>query len=110
LGINSRHIIGDTDIVAGNMLATEYVIKEMARVFERKHEFAEKLLAILEAGQRAGGDIRGERPAALVIVPYETGRSLNLRVDDSLDPLKGLRRIFEKQNGRMKFPKENYEK
>lgn len=91
------HITGDKYIVAGNMLATENVLKEMARAFEREHEFAEKLLVTLEAGQRAGGDVRGERSAALVIVPYDSGRSLNLKVDDSLDPIKDLRRVFEKQ-------------
>jgi uncharacterized Ntn-hydrolase superfamily protein len=91
------HIIGDTYIVAGNMLANENVIGEMARAFKKEHEFAEKLLATLEAGKLAGGDVRGERSAALVIVPYETGRSLNLKVDDSLAPIKDLRRLFEKQ-------------
>lgn len=91
------HLMGDGYVVAGNMLATETVIVGMARAFEREHGFAEKLLATLEAGQQAGGDARGERSAALLIAPYEAGRSLNLKVDDSLDPIKDLRRLFEKQ-------------
>lgn len=91
------HIIGKNYIVAGNLLASEKVIKEMAKSFERGGEFAEKLLFALEAGKEAGGDIRGERSAALVIAHYKIGGILSLRVDDHSDPIKELKQLFEKQ-------------
>ena len=91
-----QHIIGENYIVAGNLLASEDVIKEMAKAFEKGHTFVEKLLLALEAGKEAGGDIRGERSAALLVTPYEAiGRSLDLKVDDHPDPVKELCRLFK---------------
>jgi uncharacterized Ntn-hydrolase superfamily protein len=53
----------------------------------------------LEAAQREGGDIRGKQSAAILVVPAEsTGRPwadrvMDLRVEDSADPVKELRRL-----------------
>ena len=51
------HIEGENYSVQGNILAGEEVVKAMARTFESsKGELAERLMAVLEAGQAAGGD------------------------------------------------------
>jgi uncharacterized Ntn-hydrolase superfamily protein len=61
------------------------------------------MLAALDAAQAVGGDIRGKQSAALVIVkPKSTGepwkdRIFDLRVDDSPEPLKELRRLVTLQ-------------
>lgn len=92
------HIIGKDYVVAGNFLANDNVVKEMAKAFEKGNEFVEKLVLTLEAGKKAGGDRRGERSAALVVVSStNTGVNLDLRVDNNYQPIKELRQLFEKR-------------
>jgi tetratricopeptide (TPR) repeat protein len=61
------------------------------------------MLAALDAAQAAGGDIRGRQSAALIVVTGKpTGlpwkdRTFDLRVDDSPEPLKELRRLVRLQ-------------
>jgi predicted Zn-dependent protease len=61
------------------------------------------MMAALEAAQAAGGDIRGKQSAALIVVTGKpTGRPwadriFDLRVDDSPEPLKELRRLLTLQ-------------
>jgi uncharacterized Ntn-hydrolase superfamily protein len=83
--------------VAGNMLVGERVIGAMAEAYEanRGIELAERLLRALEAGQAAGGDKRGRQSAALRIATTEEYPHLDIRVDDHLDPVVELRRLFE---------------
>jgi uncharacterized Ntn-hydrolase superfamily protein len=59
---------------------------------------AERLLASLDAGELAGGDIRGRQSAAILVVPatgaaWET--SVSLRVEDHPEPLTELRRLMQ---------------
>ena len=72
----------------------------MSHAFERTNgDLAERMLAALDAAQEAGGDIRGEQSAALIVVTGKpTGRVwadrvFDLRVDDSAEPLRELRRL-----------------
>ncbi len=75
----------------------------MAKAFqEAKGDLAERMLAALDAGQAAGGDIRGRQSAALIVVsgdknakPWE--RIFDVRVDDAAEPLKELRRLVQLQ-------------
>lgn len=92
------HLAGDGFSVAGNMLAGAQVIEETARSYEAGHSmaFAERLLAALEAGERAGGDKRGKQAAALLICTTEAYPFLDLRVDDHAEPLAELRRLYAK--------------
>jgi uncharacterized Ntn-hydrolase superfamily protein len=76
----------------------------MSRAFETtKGDLAERMMVALEAAQTAGGDIRGKQSAAIVVVTGKpTGRAwedriFDLRVDDSPDPLKELRRLITLQ-------------
>lgn len=68
-------------------------------------DLASRLLLALEAGQREGGDIRGQQSSALVVVegqrqdrPWD-GRLVDLRVDDSDRPLVELRRLLDVNRG-----------
>jgi len=60
-----------------------------------------RLLATLLAGDRAGGDRRGRQSAALLVVTeegaYEGGSDeyADLRVDDHLDPVPELARLYD---------------
>ena len=92
---------GDGFSVAGNMLASERVIRETAKAYEgTKKTFAERLLAALEAGEAAGGDKRGKQSAALLIYSTEEYPALDLRVDDHVEPLSELRRLYDKAHER----------
>jgi len=95
------HLVGENYVVAGNMLVGSRVIEAMAQTFENSEgELVERMLKALEAGQEAGGDKRGRMSAALLIASQqriETTPILDLRVDEHHDPVKELRRIFEKK-------------
>lgn len=74
----------------------------MANAFkESKGPLAERMLEALEAGQLAGGDIRGQQSAFLLVVKAKsTGKSwedraIDLRVDDHAEPIKELGRLLK---------------
>ena len=86
----------------GNILAGEDVVKAMGKAFEETEgELADKLMAALFAGQEAGGDIRGQQSAALLVVQENSGyggfndRYIDLRVDDAEKPIEELQRLLE---------------
>jgi len=92
---------GENFACQGNILASEEVVKNMAKAFQgSKGELGERLIAALEAGQEAGGDSRGMQSAALLLVRDGWGygglndRYRDLRVDDHPEPIKELRRIY----------------
>jgi uncharacterized Ntn-hydrolase superfamily protein len=94
-------VSGDGFSVAGNMLASERVVRETARAFQNsKKTFAERLIAALEAGEAAGGDKRGKQSAALLVYSTEDYPELDLRVDDHAEPLAELRRLYDKAHER----------
>jgi uncharacterized Ntn-hydrolase superfamily protein len=70
-----------------------------------KLEFPEKLLEALEAGEAAGGDVRGKQSAALLIVGPNveknswSGRLIDLRVEDHPDPIPELKRLLRLHRG-----------
>ena len=80
------------------MLAGPSVLEETRRVYAEAKAlpFAERLLAAMEAGEAAGGDKRGKQGAALRIHTTEDYPFLDLRVDDHAEPLKELRRLYQK--------------
>ncbi len=87
--------------VQGNTLAGPEVVDAMVSSIESSSgPLAERLLAALDAGQRAGGDWRGMQTAALVVVKPLGGasgfsdRAVDLRVDDHKTPLAELRRLL----------------
>jgi uncharacterized Ntn-hydrolase superfamily protein len=96
----SGHLIGDGFSVQGNMLGSTEVLPAMAQAFAAaRGDLADRLLASLTAGQDAGGDLRGRQSAALLVVSGEPptdeddGVRMDLRVDDSDDPVAQLRML-----------------
>jgi uncharacterized Ntn-hydrolase superfamily protein len=85
-----------TDVsVAGNMLAGPDVVQRTLTAFEAATgPMAERLLAALEAGEKAGGDKRGKQSAALKIATHDPYPDLDIRADDHPDPLRELRRLY----------------
>jgi uncharacterized Ntn-hydrolase superfamily protein len=82
-----------------NMMATDRVWPEMAAAFAASDgPLARRLLAALDAGEAAGGDVRGRQSAALLVVPASGEpwqRSVELRVEDHVAPLDELRRLLD---------------
>jgi uncharacterized Ntn-hydrolase superfamily protein len=101
---SAGHLIGKNFSVQANLMLNDKVWPAMAQAFENsKGDLAERMLAALDAAQAVGGDIRGKQSAALVVVTGKpTGqswkdRTFDLRVDDSPEPLKELRRLVTLQ-------------
>ncbi len=85
----------------GNLLAGPEVVDEMAKAFEAgKGRLAWRLMAAMEAGEKAGGDRRGKQSAAILVVREKGGpsglndRAIDFRVDDHQDPIPELARIL----------------
>ena len=92
--------IGDSYSAQANIMLKNTVWDKMGEAYEKTDgDLAYRLLAALDAAQKEGGDLRGKQSAAIMIVTINpTGnvyldRPYNLRVEDSPDPLKELRRL-----------------
>jgi uncharacterized Ntn-hydrolase superfamily protein len=93
---------GSVYTAQANMMAKAGVPEAMAAAFESgSGPLAERMVAALEAAQRAGGDIRGRQSAAILVVrgqstgkPWED-RLVDLRVEDNPDPLAELSRLLK---------------
>jgi uncharacterized Ntn-hydrolase superfamily protein len=107
----SGHLVGEGFSVQGNMLGSPDVLPAMARAFTAASgSLPDRLLASLGAGQDAGGDLRGRQSAALLVVSgspatdEDDGVRIDLRVDDSGDPvaqlrmLRNLQRAYEERD------------
>ncbi|MFD3002326.1 DUF1028 domain-containing protein [Pontibacter toksunensis] len=95
-------ITGKNFSVQANMMLNDKVWPAMAKAFERSEgqPLAERVLLALQAGEQAGGDIRGRQSAALVVVPGQKvepweNETINLRVDDAEQPLDELARLLK---------------
>jgi uncharacterized Ntn-hydrolase superfamily protein len=93
------HIVGTNFSVQANLMLNDKVWPAMARAFENtRGDLAERMLAAL-----AAGGLRGRQSAALIVVSGKpTGqawkdRTFDLRIDDSPEPLKELRRLVRLQ-------------
>jgi len=65
-------IVGESYVVVGNLLTREEVVKSMAEEFERSSgDLAWRMAKALKAGSESGGDRRGEKSAALIVVSTE---------------------------------------
>lgn len=85
----------------GNILAGPEVVDAMAKTFEEsKGPLAWRLLASLEAGDKAGGDKRGKQSAAIYVARAKGGyaglndRYIDFRVDDHKEPIPELMRVL----------------
>jgi uncharacterized Ntn-hydrolase superfamily protein len=100
------HATGDGVSVQANMMRGPGVWPAMLHAYETgSGDLADRLLAALEAAEAAGGDVRGRQSAAMLIVTATSSsqswqdRVVDLRVDDSPDPLGELRRLLSVHRG-----------
>jgi uncharacterized Ntn-hydrolase superfamily protein len=93
------HAEGEGFSAQANMMSSERVWPAMARAFSSAEGTLDRrLLAALDAGEAAGGDVRGRQSAALLVVPPEGDpwrATAELRVEDSPEPLIELRRLLD---------------
>lgn len=92
---------GDQFSCQANLMANPTVWAAMKTAFEKtRGDLAERMLVALEAAQAAGGDIRGQQSAAILVVKGKSSGKpwndtvVNLRVEDDEEPLKELRRLL----------------
>jgi uncharacterized Ntn-hydrolase superfamily protein len=96
-------IAGDGFSCQGNSLVGPHVLTEMAEAFiDSEANLPQRLITALAAGDRAGGDRRGRRSAAILIVGSGTDISeanrMDLRVDSHLEPLAELQKLLDLHN------------
>jgi uncharacterized Ntn-hydrolase superfamily protein len=99
----ATQVKGDQFSVQSNMMLGDEVSNAMASSFTKTagKPLAERMLMALEAAQSVGGDIRGQQSAAILIVPGKSEgkpwdeRTVDLRVDDSKEPVKELHRLYK---------------
>jgi uncharacterized Ntn-hydrolase superfamily protein len=92
---------GDGCVALGNGLASERVVDQMVTTFEgHQASLAERLMAALESAERAGGDIRGQQSAALLVLRRDGGygslddRLVNISIYDHERPIQELIRCY----------------
>jgi len=108
---DAGHETGASFSAQANMMASPTVWPEMARAYrEAEGDLAARMLKALEAGQAAGGDIRGRQSAAILIVKAESSgrpwadKVMELRVEDHTRPIQelhrlvGLHRAYQRMN------------
>jgi uncharacterized Ntn-hydrolase superfamily protein len=88
-------------VALGNGLAGNDVVEHMVRTFEESHAtLAERLMTALAAGEQAGGDIRGQQSAALLVVRRNGGygalddRHVVISIYDHESPIEELVRCY----------------
>jgi uncharacterized Ntn-hydrolase superfamily protein len=93
------HSTGEGFTCQANIMRSDAVWPAMSAAYQAGAglPFPARLLAVLEAAEAAGGDLRGRQSAAMLIVPADgdpVDRLVDVRVEDSADPLGELRRLL----------------
>jgi uncharacterized Ntn-hydrolase superfamily protein len=93
------HATADGVSCQANIMANERVWPAMLDTFgATEGPLTLRLMAVLDAAEEAGGDIRGRQSAAIVVVPTDGKwweRVVSLHVEDHPEPLLELRRLVE---------------
>ncbi|MFA9431611.1 DUF1028 domain-containing protein [Egicoccus sp. AB-alg2] len=99
------HRLGDNCVALANMVTGPAVWERMVEAYESTTgPLSRRLLKALHAAEDAGGDFRGRRSAAVLVVRAErTGRPwrdqvVNLRVDDHPESLLELERLLDQSS------------
>lgn len=92
---------GETCVAAGNALASDAVLEKMVEAFEQSDgELAMRLIAALRAGRDAGGELRGQQSAAVIVVKEDGGyggagsRHVDISIYDHREPIEELARCY----------------
>jgi uncharacterized Ntn-hydrolase superfamily protein len=93
-------LVGENYVVIGNLLTGQEVINSMAKGFENSsRDLTQRLAMTLKAGSESGGDKRGEKSAALIVVSTEKVEA-EIKIDVHEKPIEELCRklgILEKK-------------
>ena len=96
------NIMGRGFSVEANLMLNDKVPAAMAKAYrEARGPLAERLMLALQAGQAAGGDIRGQQSASLLIVKGTSSgkiwedKLIDLRVEDNPHPIHELQRLLK---------------
>lgn len=97
------HANGENFSVQANMMLNNKVVPAMEKAWKEHGEMplAEKMVAVLQAAQQAGGDIRGKQSAALLVFAAEASKEpwndklIDLRVDDAENPIPEIDRLLK---------------
>jgi uncharacterized Ntn-hydrolase superfamily protein len=97
------HASGENYAVQANMMLNEKVVPAMEKAWKEKSHLplAERMVEVLAAAQRAGGDIRGRQSAALMVFAPEgtdepwNDKRIDLRVDDTKEPVQEISRLLK---------------
>ena len=100
---SAGHFVGENFSVQANMMLNDEVIPAMKKAFEDNSNLplAERIIKVFEAAESVGGDIRGKQSAALIVVGAEKtsnvweDKKIDLRVDDSSNPIKEIKRLLK---------------
>jgi uncharacterized Ntn-hydrolase superfamily protein len=99
--VHSKAITGENYVVMGNLLLTDKVVPEMDRAWRDSEGqlFEDRLMSVVAAGRKQGGDAGGHRSACLIVYDTEAYARTDLRIDfvpkregqpDAVDALKDL--------------------
>jgi uncharacterized Ntn-hydrolase superfamily protein len=98
------HRTGEGFSCQANMMANDRIWGAMADAYQAaRGDLSERLISALQAAQSAGGDVRGQQSAAILVVKgTPSGRSwsdrvLDLRVEDHPQPVDELQRLVTLQ-------------
>lgn len=99
---NASHIVGNRYSVQANMMVNDKVVPVMSEAFKNSTgPLAERMIKVLQAAQSAGGDIRGQQSASLLIVKTESSgkiwedRLIDLRVEDHPEAVNEIARLLK---------------
>lgn len=82
--------VGENYVVIGNLLAGKEVVNSMAKEFENlSGDLVQRLAMALKAGKESGGDKRGEKSAALIVVGSEKVEA-EIKIDVHEKPIEEL--------------------
>jgi uncharacterized Ntn-hydrolase superfamily protein len=91
-------VIGEDYIVIGNMLAKKEVVNNMAEQFENSSgDLALRMTKALKAGSQSGGDKRGEKSAALIVIDTEKVK-VKIKVNVHRNPIAEVLRKLKSQS------------
>jgi uncharacterized Ntn-hydrolase superfamily protein len=111
------HLTGANFSVQANMMVDDSIWPAMKQAYEEaernEKDLPDRMIAALEAAQMAGGDIRGQQAAAMLVVAGEQhqktwrGRLFDLRVDDHPHPVEELKRLVSIRRAWLLFEQSN---
>ena len=113
---SAGHVLGDGFSCQANLMWNDMIPSKMAKEFSNKDgKLSERILAALQAGQEAGGDLRGMQSARILVVKANISEKsweekiVDIRIDDHPAPLDELGRLLKVHSTYTEFQEGGYE-